>query len=232
MASTVPLQRLGRPEEVAWLATYLASPAAEYLSGAVLTVGRRAGQLVRRLAAGLRPRRERPAAGRGPRSADRARRACFLIPRPAPGRAESACGRPPAGGGRAARGRGGPSVRPDRAPDHRADAGVRLGGTRSPPAHARRSARRSRVSRAWCVTATTPRRCSRPPRCSSTPASTYAAACPWSACCGSTGSGMRLSGASGRPSCARPTIPPRSCWSCSTPPPRPCSPTWTASRAG
>jgi citronellol/citronellal dehydrogenase len=38
VASTVPLQRLGRPEEVAWLATYLASPAGDYFSGAILTL--------------------------------------------------------------------------------------------------------------------------------------------------------------------------------------------------
>jgi citronellol/citronellal dehydrogenase len=38
VASTVPLQRLGRPEEFAWLVAYLASPAGDYLSGAVLTI--------------------------------------------------------------------------------------------------------------------------------------------------------------------------------------------------
>jgi NAD(P)-dependent dehydrogenase (short-subunit alcohol dehydrogenase family) len=37
-ARTVPLQRLGRPEEAAWLMTYLASGAADYLSGAVLAI--------------------------------------------------------------------------------------------------------------------------------------------------------------------------------------------------
>jgi citronellol/citronellal dehydrogenase len=38
VAATVPLQRLGRPEEQAWLVAYLASPAGDYFSGAVLTL--------------------------------------------------------------------------------------------------------------------------------------------------------------------------------------------------
>jgi citronellol/citronellal dehydrogenase len=35
---TIPLGRLGRPEEVAWLIAYLASPAGDFFSGTVLTV--------------------------------------------------------------------------------------------------------------------------------------------------------------------------------------------------
>ena len=38
VARTVPLGRLGEPEEQAWLVAYLASPAGDYLSGAVLTI--------------------------------------------------------------------------------------------------------------------------------------------------------------------------------------------------
>src|SRR3954470_14444834 len=35
---TVPLQRLGTPEEMAWLIAYLASPAGDFLSGSVVTL--------------------------------------------------------------------------------------------------------------------------------------------------------------------------------------------------
>lgn len=35
---TVPLGRLGHPEEMAWLVAYLASPAGDFFSGAVLTI--------------------------------------------------------------------------------------------------------------------------------------------------------------------------------------------------
>ena len=38
VAGTVPLARLGSPEEFAWLVAYVASPAGDYLSGAVLTI--------------------------------------------------------------------------------------------------------------------------------------------------------------------------------------------------
>jgi citronellol/citronellal dehydrogenase len=35
---TIPLGRLGRPEEMAWLVAYLAGPAGDFFSGAVLTI--------------------------------------------------------------------------------------------------------------------------------------------------------------------------------------------------
>ena len=38
VARTVPLQRLGKPEEHAWLVAYLASPAGDYCTGAIFTV--------------------------------------------------------------------------------------------------------------------------------------------------------------------------------------------------
>ena len=38
VAKTVPLGRLGQPEEQAWLVAYLASPAGDYHSGAVITI--------------------------------------------------------------------------------------------------------------------------------------------------------------------------------------------------
>lgn len=38
VAATVPLGRMGRPEEVAWLVAYLASPAGDFFSGTVLTL--------------------------------------------------------------------------------------------------------------------------------------------------------------------------------------------------
>ena len=38
VAGTVPLQRLGTEEEFAWLVAYLASPAGDYVSGAILTI--------------------------------------------------------------------------------------------------------------------------------------------------------------------------------------------------
>ena len=38
VARTVPLQRLGEPEEHAWLVAYLASPAGDYCTGAIFTM--------------------------------------------------------------------------------------------------------------------------------------------------------------------------------------------------
>ena len=38
VARTVPLQRLGQPEEHAWLVAYLASPAGDYYTGTVITL--------------------------------------------------------------------------------------------------------------------------------------------------------------------------------------------------
>jgi citronellol/citronellal dehydrogenase len=38
VASTIPLGRVGEPEEVAWLITYLASPAGDFFSGTTITV--------------------------------------------------------------------------------------------------------------------------------------------------------------------------------------------------
>src|SRR3954451_11657489 len=38
VARTIPLQRLGAPDEMAWMIAYLASPAGDFLSGCVITV--------------------------------------------------------------------------------------------------------------------------------------------------------------------------------------------------
>jgi citronellol/citronellal dehydrogenase len=38
IAHAVPLGRLGRPEEQAWLVAYLASPAGDYFTGTTLTL--------------------------------------------------------------------------------------------------------------------------------------------------------------------------------------------------
>ena len=62
---TVPLQRLGTPEEMAWLIAYLASPGGDFLSGLRDHDRRRPRQLVRLLAAARGRRRVRGAARRG-----------------------------------------------------------------------------------------------------------------------------------------------------------------------
>jgi citronellol/citronellal dehydrogenase len=38
VARTIPLQRLGTPDEMAWMVAYLASPAGDFLSGCVITI--------------------------------------------------------------------------------------------------------------------------------------------------------------------------------------------------
>ena len=66
VARTIPLQRLGTPEEMAWMIAYLASPAGDFLSGCVITIdGARDNWF------GPWPPQARPAspASRSPRSA-------------------------------------------------------------------------------------------------------------------------------------------------------------------
>ena len=62
---TIPLGRLGRPEEMAWLIAYLASPAGRLLQRHGADHRRCPRQLVRRLAAAVPDRRGRRATGRG-----------------------------------------------------------------------------------------------------------------------------------------------------------------------
>jgi citronellol/citronellal dehydrogenase len=38
VAKTIPLQRLGTPDEMAWIVAYLASPAGDFLTGCVITI--------------------------------------------------------------------------------------------------------------------------------------------------------------------------------------------------
>jgi citronellol/citronellal dehydrogenase len=38
LSETIPIGRLGRPEEVAWLIAYLASPAADFITGSVISI--------------------------------------------------------------------------------------------------------------------------------------------------------------------------------------------------
>jgi citronellol/citronellal dehydrogenase len=38
VARTIPLQRLGTPDEMAWMIAYLVSPAGDFLSGCVITI--------------------------------------------------------------------------------------------------------------------------------------------------------------------------------------------------
>src|SRR3954471_1064449 len=68
VAFTVPLQRMGRPEEQAWLVAYLASPAGDYYSGAVITLdGARDNWLGPWPPAGVTDQARNPLAG-GPRA--------------------------------------------------------------------------------------------------------------------------------------------------------------------
>ena len=84
VAGTIPLGRLGEPDELAWLVAYLASPAGDFVSGAVLTVdgardnwlgpwppaaaadadGKTAGRAATSGGEHSRPRLARPAKGR------------------------------------------------------------------------------------------------------------------------------------------------------------------------
>ena len=64
-ARTVPLQRLGRESEHAWLVALAASPLGRALSGSVDHARRRARQLVRPLAAGVAHRGRRRGADGG-----------------------------------------------------------------------------------------------------------------------------------------------------------------------
>jgi citronellol/citronellal dehydrogenase len=38
MAETIPIGRVGTADEIAWMVAYLASPAGDFVSGAVLTI--------------------------------------------------------------------------------------------------------------------------------------------------------------------------------------------------
>ncbi len=65
VAGTVPLQRLGTEEEFAWLVAYLASPAGDYFSGAVLTLDGARDNWFGAWPPGGLARRGRATAGRG-----------------------------------------------------------------------------------------------------------------------------------------------------------------------
>ena len=75
VAGTVPLQRLGTEEEFAWLVAYLASPAGDYFSGAVLTLDGARDNWFGAWPPGGHGRRGRPAAPGGAQGSERCARA-------------------------------------------------------------------------------------------------------------------------------------------------------------
>ena len=83
---TVPLGRLGAPEEMAWMVAYLASPAGDFLSGCVITVDGARDNWFGTWPPATATGRVRRAAGRGAKarrlSRRRPRRTCLRIAHP------------------------------------------------------------------------------------------------------------------------------------------------------